>query len=110
MCKPKKMGGLGFRDIEFFNLGLLAKQGWRLLQHMESLSARVLKAHYYSSSSILDAEVGSSPSQVWRAIHEGVQVLKQGLIKRIGHGETTDLWADQWLPRDAPTHDSMYGS
>jgi hypothetical protein len=33
-------------------------------------------------------------------VHEGVQVLKQGLIKRIGTGESTDPWNDQWLPRD----------
>ena len=29
---------------------------------------------------------------------EGVQVLKQGLIKRIGMGEQTDPWNDHWIP------------
>jgi hypothetical protein len=100
MCKPKQMGGLGFRDIELFNLALLARQGWRMLQNPETLSARVLKAVYFPNENMLQASIGSSPSQVWRAIHEGVQVLKQCLIRRIGTGEDTGPWNDQWIPRD----------
>jgi hypothetical protein len=81
-----QFGGLGFRDIELFNLSLLARQGWSMLQNPNSLSARVLKAVYFPEIGLLHAMVGSTPSQVWRVVHEGIQVLKQGLIRRIGTG------------------------
>jgi hypothetical protein len=31
---------------------------------------------------------------------EGKEVLQQGLIRRIGTGEKTHAWNDNWLPRD----------
>lgn len=99
MCMPKYKGGLGFRDMEIFNLALLARQAWRLLQDPSSLSARILKSVYYPNSDILAAEVGSRPSQIWRSICEGRDILKTGLIKRIGDGEDTNIWNDNWLPR-----------
>ena len=77
MIRPKRWGGLGFRYIELFNLALLARQAWRILNESASLSARVLKAVYYPDRDFLDAEVGSLPSRVWRAIVEGKEVLTQ---------------------------------
>ena len=100
MTQPKFMGGMGFRDIERFNLALLARQAWRLLQEPDSLSARILKAVYYPNCTVLEAGLGSNPSQVWRSIHEGCDTLKLGIIKRIGTGSETSIWQDNWIPRD----------
>ncbi|VAH60013.1 unnamed protein product [Triticum turgidum subsp. durum] len=100
MTLPKFMGGLGFRDIELFNLALLARQAWRIIQELGSLSARVLKARYFPNCHLLDATLGTSPSQVWRSLLEGRDTLSLGLIKRIGTGETTHIWSENWLPRN----------
>jgi hypothetical protein len=89
-----------FRDIELFNLALLARQAWRILQVPDALSARVLKAVYFPDGDILSAEVGNHPSQVWRSILEGRDALKIGLIKRIGDERSTSTWNTNWLPRD----------
>ena len=72
----------------------------RILQTLESLCARLLKAIYFPNSSILTAEVGTHPSQLWRSISEGRDVLCQGLIRRIGNGPYTRVWSDQWIQRD----------
>ena len=71
----KYKGGLGFLDIEIFNLALLARQAWRILVEPNSLSARILKAIYFPTTDMLQAEVGSSPSQIWRSLCEGRDML-----------------------------------
>lgn len=99
LTRPKNLGGLGFRDLEIFNLALLSRQAWRCLNEPNSLSARILKAVYYPDSSILDAELGQHPSQIWRAIVDGRNIMKQGIIRRIGDGRSTNVWQHNWIPR-----------
>ena len=64
LCLPKEKDIIGFRMIHEFNLALLAKQLWRLVQYPDSLVARVLKGRYYRSSSRLRIISVSSPSYV----------------------------------------------
>ena len=47
MCKSKMNGGIGFRNLQAFNLAMLAKQGWRLISNPNSLVAQIYKARYY---------------------------------------------------------------
>lgn len=62
------MGGLGFRDLEMFNLALLARQAWRVLNNPNTLSSLILKAAYFPETGIPEAKLGAHPSQIWRAI------------------------------------------
>ena len=41
MSKPKEKEGLGFKDLEDFNVAFLGKQLWRLITHPNSLLSRV---------------------------------------------------------------------
>jgi hypothetical protein len=100
MKKPKYMGKLGFRDTKLFNLALLARQAWRILQDSTTLSARITKTVYHPNVDFLDAELRNHISQIWRALVEGREVLTQGLIRRIGDGTSTRIWTQNWLPPD----------
>ena len=47
LSKPKKDGSMEFRDLRSFNLAMLAKQGWRLIEDQDSLLFKCLKARYF---------------------------------------------------------------
>lgn len=97
--KCKKQGGLGFGDVHAFNIAMLAKQGWRLLQNPDSLCARVLKAKYFRQGDLLSAKPHEGISYTWRSILKGVKLLKKGIIWRVGDGEMIKIWSDPWIPR-----------
>ncbi|KAG7591227.1 Reverse transcriptase domain [Arabidopsis thaliana x Arabidopsis arenosa] len=102
MCKARKDGGLGFRDVGDFNQALLAKQAWRLLTKPSTLLGRVYKARYYNRKGFMDAVIGSRPSYVWRSIIHGRDLLAKGLIKNIGNGQSTSVWTDKWIFDNTP--------
>lgn len=86
LTKPKRNGGLGFKDIRLFNQALLARQAWRLIEFPDSLCAKVLKAKYYPHGSLIDTTFGPNASPAWRGIEHGLDLLKKGIIWRIGNG------------------------
>jgi hypothetical protein len=94
----KQRGGPGFRDLEAFNLALLAKQGWRLIQQPNSLLAQVLKGKYFPKDSFLQAKLGVNPSFTWRSLINARSLLEKGLMWRIGNGQQVRIWGDKWLP------------
>ena len=87
MCYPKFKGGLGFRNLQAFNVAMLAKQAWRILTNPTSLFARVLKARYFPSGDILSAILGSNPSYSWRSIFNSLEVIRKGTRWRVGNGK-----------------------
>ena len=98
MCNPKARGGLGFRNLKAFNLAMLAKQAWRILNNPSSLVARVLKARYFPTGNLLNAKLGSSPSYSWWSIHSSLEVIRRGTRWRVGNGKQIHIWEDRWLP------------
>lgn len=100
MSKPKKDGGLGFRDIYSLNLAMLARQASRIIQNPSSLCATVLAARYYPGKSPFEVTLGNCISYAWRSILKGFQLLKKGIIWRFGNGKYIKVWMDPWIPRE----------
>jgi hypothetical protein len=96
LCKEKKAGGIGFRDLQFFNQALLAKQGWRLLKCPESL-LQTLKIKVFPNCSFLDATIPTHASYMWRSIAQVRDLIRRGSRWRIGDGENVKIWNDKWF-------------
>jgi ribonuclease HI len=98
MGRAKETGGLGYRDLECFNLAMLAKQGWRIIQHPDSLVAKIMKEKYFPNSNFMDTHLGRKPSYAWRSIWNAKPLLREGLVWRVGDGKSIHIWGDKWLP------------
>ncbi|KAJ0258883.1 Ribonuclease H domain-containing protein [Hirschfeldia incana] len=97
LAKPKSIGGLGMKDFEIFNDALLAKSGWRLLNHPDCLLGKVLKGKYFPDTDFLLATEASSMSHGWKSVLIGRSLLKTQLGWIVGTGDNINIWMDPWL-------------
>ena len=115
LCKPKSMGGMGFRNLHIFNQALLAKQMWRLHVNHDTLLHKILKARYFRHDDILEARRGLDPSYSWRNLWGAKSLLLDGLRWRVGDGTSIRVWEDVWckgsttplVPLSTETHDMV---
>ncbi|CAL2278196.1 unnamed protein product [Prunus armeniaca] len=98
MSLAKSEGGLGFRDSYDFNLALLAKQSWRILNNPHALWVKLLNARYFPDCGFKDATLGHRPSWIWRSLLVGRDTVMNNAKRQIMNGESTNIWADNWIP------------
>jgi hypothetical protein len=58
----------------------------------------VLKAKYYPKGNLLDTAFPNNESPTWKAIVHGLDLVKKGVLWRIGSGEHVRIWRDPWIP------------
>lgn len=97
MARPKRKGGLGFKDVTSFNDALLAKISWRILRNPTCLLARCLLGKYCKSEPFLSCKAPSTASHGWRSVLIGRDLLLKQLGWVVGTGESIDAWKDPWL-------------
>jgi hypothetical protein len=58
----------------------------------------LLPTFFLNQHCCLEARPKQGMSYTWRSILSGIELLKKGMIWRIGDGENINIWHDPWLP------------
>ncbi|XP_048596357.1 uncharacterized mitochondrial protein AtMg00310-like [Brassica napus] len=98
LCKLREEGGIGFMMIHDFNLALLGKPLWRLVQYPDSLVARVLRDKYFRSSTPLRLNKADRPSYGWTSIMAAKPLMLLGIRQKVHSGNEIRAWEDNWIP------------
>lgn len=90
---------MGFRDLNAYNLAMLAKEAWRVICFPNSLIAHIYKAKYFPHGNFWTAALPSSPSFSWRSLVASRDILMSRVRWQVGDCRSINIWTNKWLPR-----------
>lgn len=77
-------------------LALLGKHIWQFLNNPRSFLARILRARYYPTNLILQAQRGQDASFIWMGFESRDELCK--VFKWVlGDAHNINIFSDQWL-------------
>jgi len=83
-------GGLGIRDLRTLQPALLAPKAWNLIR-IEIFKNQYATFHPWRSGK------KKKKSPLYKAIHNSMESMKDGLIKQLGDGKSTSILDDPWV-------------
>ena len=96
ICKSKRKGGLGIKDIRKMNISFLCKWWWKL-ENEKGLWQQIIQQKYLSHdlTSIVKGKNDDSP--IWKDLLKVRPVYLKGRKIKTGRGDRTLFWLDPWL-------------
>ncbi|XP_042041211.1 uncharacterized protein LOC121786644 [Salvia splendens] len=90
VCKPKKVGGLGVRNLKAWNSALHAKTLWSIHSKKDSLWIRWIHAEYIRNNSIWDWTVHKKNDSM---LIKKLLSIRDEMLDRCTRDEITALWS-----------------
>jgi hypothetical protein len=106
VCTEKKMGGLGIRNLQAVNQGLILSTAWRLAKEPHSHIAQILKAKYHHDTSIWRAKANKPKSAFWSAILKVKHLLISATHCQIVDGSSS-IWSSPWFAGWETIYDNL---
>lgn len=95
ICKSKKKGGLGIKDIRKMNLSLLCKWWWKL-DNESGIWQDLIFAKYIKNDLVNTLKLKFDDSPVWKDLLKVRHIYLRGRKIKPNRGEKTLFWTDSW--------------
>ena len=96
ICTEKKIGGLGVRNLQAMNQGLILWAAWRLAKEPQSQLAQILKAKYHHDTSLWRAKSNRPKSAFWAVVLKVRPLLFSACFYQILDGDSS-IWSSPWF-------------
>jgi hypothetical protein len=106
ICVRKKLGGLGIRNLQAINQGLILSAAWRLAKEPQSQLAQILKAKYHDDTSIWRAKPNKPKSAFWTTILKVRPLLISASFYQIFDGSSS-IWSSPWFKGWETIYDNL---
>jgi hypothetical protein len=106
VCIDKNSGGLGIRNLQAMNQGLVLSAAWRLAKEPQGHLAQILKAKYHHDTSIWRAKSNKPKSALWSAILKVKPLLISASIYQIVDGNIS-IWSSPWFAGWETIYDNL---
>lgn len=99
ICKSKKQGGLGIRNLKQINKALQAKQIWRIFKSKGEWRD-ILENKYVANINLkqfINRDEKPKGSIIWNGIIKTKGLAFEKAQWKLGNGEDINFWLDDWL-------------